>query len=165
MAAPRGSRVARGTSRCCPFPAAHGSTAHADPGCPCSRAPAAPLEHRHPEGRRRRDALGSLSPPQTPPGHGKAPGGALPSRRVASRAAVQRWPPPACSGLAQPCPELGGGSLCLSPESSPAKPLFQGPNPHFWGPNLSVLAHSRVFPCPTSPLCTASRGGDMRGRC
>jgi len=160
---PQGSRVAWRASRCRHFAAAHGSTAHADPGCPCSRAPAAPLDNRNTEGRRRGDALGSLSPPQTPPGTERPR--ALPSRRVATRAAVQRRPPPACSGLAQPCPEPGEGSLCLSPESSPAKPHFQGQNPHFWGPNLSVLAHSRVFPCPTSPLSTASPGGDVRGRC
>jgi len=46
MAAPEGSKVIQAASRCRPFPAAHGSTVHAHPGCPCSRAPAAPLEHR-----------------------------------------------------------------------------------------------------------------------
>jgi len=68
MAAPRGSRVAWRASQCRHFPVAHGSTAHADPGCPCSKAPAAPLDNKNTEGRRRRDTLGSLSPPQTPPG-------------------------------------------------------------------------------------------------
>jgi len=163
MASPRGSRVFHGASQCHLFVAAHGSTAHADPGCPCSGAPAAPLEHRDLDGRRRGDALGSLPPPQTAPGTEKPP--TLPSRRVATHAAVKRWPSPACSGVVQPSPEPGEGSLCLSPESSPAKPHFQGQNPHFLGPNLSVLAHSHVFPCSTSPLCTASPGGEVSGRC
>jgi len=73
MAAPGGSRVAWRASQCRHFPAAHGSTAHADPRCPCSRAPAALLNKKNTEGRRRRETLGSLPPPQTSPGHGKTP--------------------------------------------------------------------------------------------
>jgi len=73
MAAPGGSRVARRASRCHPFPAAHGSTVHTDPGCPCSKAPPDLLDNKNLEGRRRREALGSLLPPQTSPGTERHP--------------------------------------------------------------------------------------------
>lgn len=64
----RGRRAAWRAARCPPVPAAHGCTPHAVPGCPCSRAPAAPLDHKNPEGRRTREALGNLPPPETAQG-------------------------------------------------------------------------------------------------
>ena len=153
------------------------------PSCPTGQQ-----KHRGEEkGRRFRQPV----PSSDTPGHGKAPC-ALPSRRVTTRAAVQRRPPPACSGLAQPCPEPGEGSLCLRPvltckaSFSVLKSCFFGSKPVFYDPQPCIsLSHPHGIPkgqgwgtppsCPASPLkvqlptprshvvVANGRAGEMRG--